>query len=132
MHLGLIADAPLAVQIHLATVIPAFFLGGWLLLASAKGSRIHRRLGVVYLTLMAVTAIVAFFIRALHPPHLSWIHLLIPVTLIGITSAIVNIRRGNVKGHQRAMITLYVGALLVAGAFTFLPGRLMHSIFFGA
>jgi len=29
------------------------------------------------------------------------------------------------------MIGLYVGALLIAGAFTFLPGRLMHQIFFG-
>jgi uncharacterized membrane protein len=27
IHLGLVADAPLAVQVHLATVIPAFVIG---------------------------------------------------------------------------------------------------------
>jgi uncharacterized membrane protein len=30
------------------------------------------------------------------------------------------------------MISLYAGALVVAGAFTFLPGRLMHEVAFGA
>jgi hypothetical protein len=29
------------------------------------------------------------------------------------------------------MIGVFMGALLIAGAFTFLPGRPMHSFFFG-
>ncbi len=130
MKFGLIADAPLAIQIHLATVIPAFFIGGWLIFLSVKGSKPHRLLGIVYMTLMVATAITAIFIRALDPPHLTWIHLFIPLTLIGIGSALISLRRGDIRGHRRAMILVYVGALLIAGGFTFVPGRLMHAVFF--
>jgi uncharacterized membrane protein len=131
MKLGLIAAAPLPIQIHLATVIPAFLIGTWLIFLSVKGSRPHRMLGVVYLTLMTITAVTTFFIRSLDPPHLSLLHLLIPVTLFAVLGGIAAARRGDVRGHRRAMILLYVGALLIAGGFTFLPGRLMHDVFFG-
>jgi len=36
-----------------------------------------------------------------------------------------------VKQHRNAMISVFVGALLIAGAFTFLPGRIMHAVAFG-
>ena len=36
-----------------------------------------------------------------------------------------------VKIHMATVIGLYVGALLIAGAFTFVPGRLMYGLFFG-
>ncbi len=31
-----------------------------------------------------------------------------------------------------AMATLFIGALVIAGAFTFLPGRIMHAVAFGS
>jgi uncharacterized membrane protein len=33
--------------------------------------------------------------------------------------------------HRFAMVSLYVGGILIAGAFTFVPGRLMYRVFFG-
>jgi uncharacterized membrane protein len=30
------------------------------------------------------------------------------------------------------MISIFVGALVIAGAFTLLPGRVMHAVVFGA
>jgi uncharacterized membrane protein len=39
--------------------------------------------------------------------------------------------RHNVAQHRRAMIGIFVGALVIAGAFTFLPGRIMHAVAFG-
>src|SRR5437879_11267115 len=39
-----IRDASLAIHIHLATVIPAFLLGTWLIFFSRKGARPHRQL----------------------------------------------------------------------------------------
>jgi len=30
------------------------------------------------------------------------------------------------------MIALFVGALLIAGLFTLLPGRIMHAVLFGS
>jgi uncharacterized membrane protein len=35
-----------------------------------------------------------------------------------------------VQAHRRAMTGMFVGGLIVAGALTFLPGRLMWAIFF--
>jgi len=131
LNLGLVAQAPLAVQIHMATVIPAVFIGAWLIFFSTKGARLHRRLGMVYLGLMTVTALTTLFVRVIHPGHFSWIHLFIPLTLFGVGASILALRRGDIRSHRRAMVSLYVGALLIAGAFTFLPGRLMHDIFFG-
>jgi uncharacterized membrane protein len=131
MNLQAISDASLPIKIHLVTVIPAFFIGTWLIFFSTKGARVHRALGAIYLALMVVTAITTIFVRVLNPGHLSWIHLFIPLTLIGVFSSILALRRGNIAGHKRAMIGLYVGALLIAGAFTFVPGRLMHTVFFG-
>jgi uncharacterized membrane protein len=130
MNLGLVADAPLAIKIHLATVIPAFFIGTWLIFFSTKGARRHRILGLVYLVLMAVTAVTTLFIRTLYPGRFSFVHLFIPLTLFGIFGAIRGIRRKDIRAHRRATIMLYAGALLIAGAFTFLPGRMMYEIFF--
>jgi uncharacterized membrane protein len=131
MNLAPIAEAPLAVQIHLATVVPAFLLGTWLIFFSSKGARMHRAIGVAYLVLMTVTATAAIFIRQLRPGSFSLLHLFVVLTYWSVFSAIWNLRRKNIRGHQRAMIGLYVGGLLIAGALTFLPGRIMHRLFFG-
>jgi len=40
----------MAVRIHVVTVVPAFFIGSWLIFLSRKGSPWHRALGYVYLT----------------------------------------------------------------------------------
>jgi uncharacterized membrane protein len=67
MNLALIAYAPLAIKIHLATVLPAFALRTWLIFFSTKGAPWHRALGAIYLTLMTITAITTFFIRSINP-----------------------------------------------------------------
>lgn len=129
--MDLIAAAPLAVKLHLATVLPAFALGTWLLLLSRKGSPAHRVAGAIYLILMGLTAVDALFVRSLDPPHLSVVHLFVPLTLVSAVAALWAIRRGNVRAHRAWMLGLYVGGLLVAGAFTLAPGRLLHRIFLG-
>lgn len=131
MHWELIPRAPLAIQIHLATVVPAFFLGTWQIFLSKKGSPAHRTLGAVYLALMTITAIAAIFVQSLRPGHFSWIHVFVPLTLFGVASAIWRIRKGDVEGHKRAMLGVYFGGLIIAGALTFYPGRLMYRLFFG-
>ena len=130
MNFQLIASAPLAIQIHLATVLPAFALGTWLVFFSRKGSRYHRVGGFAYLGLMTITSITALFVRSLHPGHLSWIHLFVPLTLWGVFSAIWTIRRGDIQSHRRAMQGVYFGGLIIAGSLTFFPGRLMYRLFF--
>ena len=131
MHWELVAREPVAIQIHLATVVPAFFLGTWLIFFSTKGSRFHRAIGALYLSLMTITAVAAMFIRSLRPAQLSWIHIFVPLTLFGVASAIWRIRCKDIKGHRAAMMGVYFGGLIIAGALTFYPGRLMHRLFFG-
>src|SRR5207253_472277 len=67
MNLDPLLYAPLAVKVHLATVVPAFAIGTWQIFLSRKGSVGHRTLGYVYLGLVTVTAIDALFIHSLMP-----------------------------------------------------------------
>jgi uncharacterized membrane protein len=131
VNLAPLAEASLAIKLHLATVLPAFVIGTWQIFFSTKGSRYHRLLGAIYLALMTVTAITTFFIRSTNPGHLSLIHLFIPLTLFGVFGALWNIRRGNIKGHRNAMLGLYFGGILIAGGLTMIPRRLLHHVFFG-
>lgn len=119
---------------HLFTVVPCVFLGAYLLLAK-KGGKFHRTLGKVYMILMMITAVITIFMPALVGPqlfgHFGWIHLFTVLTLYTVPTAYLAIRQGKVKVHQRKMVLLYIGAILIAGAFTFVPGRYLHTFFFG-
>jgi uncharacterized membrane protein len=124
--------------VHVATVVPAFALGTWLLFGSHKGSLRHRRIGKIYLGLMAVTAVAALFIRSfsdasvtLGPLRLGLLHLFVPLTAHGIYAAFATIRAGDLRGHRLAMRGLYFGAMIVAGLLAFAPGRIMFRTFFG-
>jgi len=121
-------------QLHLWTVAPCFFLGAAVLLMK-KGTPTHRLLGKIYLFLMFFTAIVTLFMPAHVGPqflgHFGWIHSFSFLTLYSVPTAIIAIRKGQVKKHQRKMILLYFGALIIAGSFTFMPGRYLHEVFFG-
>jgi uncharacterized membrane protein len=59
------------------------------------------------------------------------IHLLSIFTLATLPLAIVHARRHRVDRHRNAMIAIFTGALVVAGLFTLLPGRIMHAVVFG-
>lgn len=138
MTLAPLLAAPLAVKLHVATVVPAFALGTWLLFLSAKGSPRHRLLGKVYLALMAVTAVAATFIRSfadlsvtVGPLKLGLIHLFVLLTFHGVYGALATIRKGDINGHRGAMRGLYFGGLIIAGGLAFAPGRIMYRMIFG-
>jgi len=46
--------------------------------------------------------------------------------------AVLHARRHRIKQHRVAMISIFVGALVIAGVFTFVPGRIMHAVAFGS
>ena len=135
MSLAPLLAAPFAIQLHVATVVPAFLLGTWLIFFSRKGARNHRAAGYVYLTLMTITSIAALFVHTIMPngPFLGFspIHLFVPLTLFGVVGALYYARRHNIKAHRRSMLGVYIGGILIAGSFTLLPGRIMHTVFFG-
>jgi uncharacterized membrane protein len=135
MQLAPLFAAPVAVQVHVATVVPAFFLGTWLIFFSTKGARRHRAVGFVYLALMTITAIAALFIHQIPAIDIFHgfgpIHIFSIVTLSGVVGALRGAWSHNIRMHKRSMLGVYVGGLLIAGSFAFMPGRIMHSIVFG-
>jgi len=135
MQLAPLFAAPAAVQIHVATVVPAFFLGTWLIFFSTKGARRHRAVGFVYLALMTITAIAALFIHQIPAIDIFHgfgpIHIFSIVTLSGVVGALRGAWAHNIRMHRRSMLGVYIGGLLIAGSFAFMPGRIMHSIVFG-
>lgn len=109
----------------------AIILGG-VQLAAPKGTPTHRLLGRVWVASMAIVALSSFFIHEIRMfGPFSAIHLLSVLTLITLWQAIRLVRKGDIVRHKKAMIRLYVLALLITGAFTLLPGRLMYRVFFG-
>ena len=120
--------------IHLYTVVPAFILGT-LNLILKKGTKLHRQLGKLYMVLMVFTAIVTLFMTAEVGPkflnHFGYIHLFSFLTLYTTPTALIAVRKGDIKTHKRKMILLYFGALIIAGGFTFFSGSYLHSVFFG-
>jgi len=74
---------------------------------------------------------------AFNPRLYSWIHLLIPFTISNLIYGIWSNRQFKKTklekhkiAHMLTMIGAYCGALLVAGAFTLMPGRMFHEIIF--
>ena len=119
---------------HLLTVVPCFLLGT-IVLVMKKGTLIHRRLGRCYMVLMMITAIITLFMPAQVGPHIvfhfGWVHSFSFLTIYTVPTAYRAAKQGRVKAHKRKMILLYFGAIIIAGGFTFFPGRYLYEVFFG-
>ncbi|MEQ8410045.1 MAG: DUF2306 domain-containing protein [Erythrobacter sp.] len=122
----------LAIIVHVATVLPAIPLGGWLLL-SRKGGRLHRTLGRVWVGLMVTTALAALFIgQGGGALHISPIQVFVPLTLAASWKLVTAARRGDIKTHRKEVLILFLGALTIPGLVAFaMPGRMMNTWLFG-
>lgn len=131
MSLAPLANASLAIQIHtvLALAAVALTVG---IFALHKGSPLHRVMGWAWVLMMAVVALTSFWIHELRViGPFSPIHLLSLVTLWTLIQSVRAARSHRVNAHKRRMKALVFGALIVAGAFTFFPGRIMHAVVLG-
>ncbi len=128
--LGLIAAAPPAIQIHLATVLTAVVLAT-VQMVGPKGRAFHRVNGWALSILLAITAVASLFIHNPRDGLFNPFQVFSIWTLIAVPWAVLSARRHNVRRHAAIMSGLYFGALVIAGALTFLPGRLMWRVFFG-
>lgn len=120
----------LAVIVHVATVIPAVPLGLYLMLTRKGGAR-HKLLGRIWIALMVTTALAALFIRHINDGQFSFIHLFVPLTLIGAWQTVASARRGEMRKHRNHLLSLYLGALIIPGIFAFSGNRLMGAWLFG-
>ena len=131
MSLTPLLDASPAIQFHAFAAMAAFGLGV-VQLAAPKGTLPHRTIGWIWVTLMVVVSVSAFFIHQIRlwGPW-SPIHLLAIFTLIMLPVAVWRAHRHAVSQHRNAMLGLFAGALMIAGLLTFLPGRIMYHVAFG-
>jgi len=126
-----LTEASGVIQLHTVAALAAFVLG-LVQFGRTKGTASHRALGYLWAGLMIAIAGTSFFIHELRlVGPFSPIHLLSIFTLIMVPVAVYAARRGRVGAHRRAMILIFTGALVVAGLFTFVPGRIMHAVVFG-
>jgi uncharacterized membrane protein len=44
---------------------------------------------------------------------------------------VIRARQHRVRAHAITMISIFAGALVIAGVFTLVPGRIMHTVVFG-
>jgi uncharacterized membrane protein len=131
MTLAPLLDASPAIQFHAFAAMAAFALGV-VQLAAPKGTLPHRTVGWTWVALMLMVAVSSAFISGIRLwGPFSPIHLLSVFTLIMLPVAVWLAHRHNVRGHQRAMLGLFGGALVIAGLLTFLPGRIMYHVAFG-
>jgi len=131
MSLEPLFAAPLVVQLHAFAAMAAFVLG-ILQFAGPKGTLPHRAMGYAWVALMLLVAASSFAIQGMRQwGPFSAIHLLSITVMILTPLAVLAARRHRVGTHSKAMISIFAGALVIAGAFTFLPGRIMHRVLLG-
>ena len=131
MSLAPLLDAAPAIPFHAFAAMAAFALG-LVQLAAPKGTLPHRTLGWIWVALMAFVAVSSFWIRQIRlVGPWSPIHLLSIFTPIMLVVGVMAARGHNVRRHKITMISIFAGALLVAGLFTLVPGRIMHTVIFG-
>ena len=125
-------EAAPAIPLHAFAAMAAFVLG-LVQFAAPKGTLPHRTVGWIWVALMLVVAVSSFWIHTIRlAGPFSPIHLLSILTLVVLPIAVWRAHTHRVADHKRMMIMLFAGALLIAGVFTLLPGRIMHHVIFGS
>lgn len=123
-------ESALPLQVHVFSAVTTFLIGLYLLSGLPKGTATHKRLGWTWVIAMASTAISSFFLIGLNGHSMSLIHGLSAWVIIILPFAVVAARRHKVKSHAGHMRGMFLGGMLIAGLFSFLPGRMMWHMFF--
>lgn len=131
MTLQPLLESTFAIQLHTMSAILAFVLGG-LVLFRRKGDALHRHGGRIWVALMAVVCLSSFFIHTVQMVGIwSPIHLLSVATMVALFFGVRSAWMHRITDHQKIMQSTYFGALILAGYFTFMPGRIMYRMVFG-
>ena len=131
MSLAPLLDAAPAIPLHAFAAMAAFALGV-VQFAAPKGTLPHRTIGWILVSLLVLVAVSSFWIHQIRlVGPWSPIHLLSIFTLAVLPIAVWKAHTHQVREHRRVMILLFSGALVVAGLFTMVPGRIMHQVLFG-
>ena len=132
MNLALFSEVSPIILIHFLFALLAIVVGA-IQLALKKGTVVHKTFGYVWVLAMAVICLSSFQIKTVMPSGIFWgfspIHLLSIWVLFQLTRGIYFARKQNIARHRQCMLYTYVGGLMIAGAFTLMPGRLLFKVF---
>lgn len=132
MSLEPLLQAPPVILIHAVCAFLALLLGA-VQLFRRKGDPVHRAIGFTWVGLMAAVALSSFFIWTIRTVWLfSPIHLISIFVLVMLWRGVQRARRGDIHGHRLTMQMTYLLGLVVTGLLTFIPGRTMYRVAFGA
>ena len=149
MNLAPLFEATTVVKVHFAAALTAFVLGLTQFVAP-KGTIPHRTIGWIWIGVMVVMISASFVIRdrfmwgpfssdvCLVPSKTqTWmfrcgaLHTLSIYALLALPYGALHARRANIELHRWTMFSVFFGAVVIAGAFTFQSPRMLHAIFFG-
>jgi uncharacterized membrane protein len=132
MSFAPLLDVAPAIPLHAFAAMAAFAIG-LVQFVAPKGTLPHRTLGWIWVALMVLVAASSFWINTIRlVGPFSAIHLLSIFTLVMVPLAVWKAHTHQVAAHRWTMISIFTGALLIAGLFTLVPGRIMHRVVFGA
>ena len=94
---------------HAFAALTSLLLGAWQLYFSTKGSPGHRWVGRVWVPLMLFVAVSSFWIRTIRDDKFSFLHVLSVVTIVTVSLGILNVRRGDIRGHLGNMVGSWIG-----------------------
>jgi uncharacterized membrane protein len=115
---------PPLIWLHLFSVAVSLALTP-LVLWRRRGDGRHRRLGYVWVGALVLASVSSLGIREINDGQLSWIHFLTLFTLTMLVRMVAAARRKDHVQHRAAIRGLVLGALLIAGFFTFPFNRLL-------
>lgn len=121
---------PWQLWVHLATLAVVLAVTP-VMLWRKRGDGTHRLLGWIWASCMFVTALISFDLRMVNDGEFSLIHILSVITVIGVPVLVISARRRDFRRHRGQVRGFVIGALLVAGFFTFPFNRLLGSWLFG-
>lgn len=131
MNIATLSQAGPLIVTHLIFALLAIVVGAIQFICK-KGTGRHRALGYVWVIAMIVICLSSFGIKSIMPNGIflgfSPIHLLSIWVLFQLARGIYFARKNEIVRHRKCMVYTYVGGLLVAGAFTIMPGRFLYKV----
>jgi uncharacterized membrane protein len=112
--------------VHLVSLIIVLALTP-IMMWRKRGDDWHRLLGWIWSFFILLAAVISFVMT---DGRFSLIHILSVLVVVGVPVLVLSARRRDIARHRGQARGFVIGALLIAGFFTFPFGRLLGTWFF--
>jgi uncharacterized membrane protein len=120
------AEIPWTVWVHLVSLSIVLALTP-IMMWRKRGDDWHRLLGWIWSFFILLAAVISFVMT---DGRFSLIHILSVLVVVGVPVLVLSARRRDIDRHRGQARGFVIGALLIAGFFTFPFGRLLGTWFF--